>query len=226
MTKSHPVWLDKENPPDENSLPPVMAYVDRDYIWAPPPWGYVDECLAQVELDGQIDHVIQDASYDLVALVDAGKPAGSPGYPSGLAAKVLMQYTYDAYGQPITAEDLTSSPPGRTPGGGLSSSAAGNATGASAAGGGDIYSHATNRLGHKGLFFDRLDGRPDQDPSVGDGAFDLLPRGRGLYHVRNRTLDPVNGRWIQADPNATGLPVARLCLTDPRAAGIVEPWRG
>jgi hypothetical protein len=79
---------------------------------------------------------------------------------SGAAAKVLIQYTYDAYGQPITAEDLTSSPPGRTPGGNLSPSAAGNSSGASATGGGDIYSHATNRLGHKGLFFDRLDGRP------------------------------------------------------------------
>jgi hypothetical protein len=116
-----------------------LRYVDRDYIWAPPPSGYVDECLAQVELDGHIDHVIQDVGYDVVALVDAGKPAATPGYPNGAAAKVLIQYTYDAYGQPITAEDLTSSPPGRTPGGNLSPSAAGNSSGASATGGGDIY---------------------------------------------------------------------------------------
>ncbi|MCB9844668.1 MAG: hypothetical protein H6811_01595 [Phycisphaeraceae bacterium] len=58
---------------------------------------------------------------------------------------------------------------------------------------------ADNAIGHQGLFFDRLDGDAD-DPSLVAGA-------HGVYYARNRTLSTRLGRWLQADPNGTGLGV-------------------
>jgi len=54
---------------------------------------------------------------------------------------------------------------------------------------------AHNRLGHHGLFFDRLDA---DAPSV-----ELAAGARGLYHNRNRTYDPRTGRFTTSDPNGT-----------------------
>jgi len=66
-----------------------------------------------------------------------------------------------------------------------------------------LHAHPFNRVGHKGLFFDRL------DTGVADSATwmerpRLVPYAHLIGHVRNRAYNPLLGRWIQADPNATG----------------------
>jgi hypothetical protein len=55
------------------------------------------------------------------------------------------------------------------------------------------------RVGHQGLFFDRLDAVATADP--------LVVGGRGIYQNRNRSYDPVLGRFLQRDPNGSGVPV-------------------
>jgi hypothetical protein len=64
-------------------------------------------------------------------------------------------------------------------------------------------------LGHKGLFFDRLDvGVVDPASWAAGGAADtsrLVPQAHAVYHVRNRTYQPTLGRWMQRDPNATAM---------------------
>ena len=57
--------------------------------------------------------------------------------------------------------------------------------------------HAVNRIGHQGLFYDRLDGTMD-DPS-------LEPNAVGLYYNRNRSYAPHLGRFMQKDPSGTAL---------------------
>jgi uncharacterized protein RhaS with RHS repeats len=125
-----------------------VTYTDREYVWGP---DYVDECLWQVTKTGEVMHVLQDASMDVVATLDA-------------SGAVTRQWTYDPYGQPIVDESFGSS--------------------------------AHNRLGHHGLFFDRLDATA---PGV-----ELVSAARGLYHNRNRTYEPRLGRFTSEDPNATG----------------------
>ncbi|HRQ72988.1 MAG TPA: hypothetical protein PLU35_08170 [Phycisphaerales bacterium] len=56
-----------------------------------------------------------------------------------------------------------------------------------------IFGH--NRLGHQGLFFDRLDANA---PNA-----DLTATARGVYYARNRNYEPRLGRWLQGDPNGT-----------------------
>ncbi len=53
------------------------------------------------------------------------------------------------------------------------------------------------RVGHKGLFVDRLDAAVD--------APRLTANARILYHNRNRTAHPELGRFLQKDPNATAM---------------------
>ncbi len=129
------------------------TYTEREYVWGP---DYVDECLWQVTKPGGVLHVLQDASKDVVALLDE-------------AGAVARQYSYDPYGQ-VQFEDVFGTP-------------------------------AHSRLGHHGLFFDRLDA---DAPAVelGVGA-------RGLYHNRNRTYDPRTGRFTTSDPNGTGVRALR-----------------
>lgn len=62
-----------------------------------------------------------------------------------------------------------------------------------------MQAQVANRVGHKGLFFDRIDGHPM--------SLQLLPNAKGLYQNRNRMYSPMLGRFIQKDPNASGLPV-------------------
>jgi RHS repeat-associated protein len=75
------------NPEPQGSY---VTYADREYVWGP---DYVDECLWQVDRPGATAFVLQDANYNVVALVD---PQGA----------VLAQYDYDPYGQPIAADNL------------------------------------------------------------------------------------------------------------------------
>jgi YD repeat-containing protein len=75
------------NPEPQGSY---VTYADREYVWGP---DYVDECLWQVDRPGATAFVLQDANYNVVALVD---PQGA----------MLAQYDYDPYGQPIAADTL------------------------------------------------------------------------------------------------------------------------
>ncbi len=58
---------------------------------------------------------------------------------------------------------------------------------------------AVNRVGHQGLFFDRFEGG-ENDPVLAPGA-------SGLYYNRNRFYSPSLGRFLQRDPNETGLAI-------------------
>lgn len=58
------------------------------------------------------------------------------------------------------------------------------------------------RIGHQGLFFDRLDALATADQ--------LVVGGWGLYQNRNRTYNPVLGRFMQRDPNGSGVPVLAM----------------
>lgn len=69
----------------------------------------------------------------------------------------------------------------------------------------EVFSGAfsDNRLGHQGLFFDRIDAgclSVQLEPTV----LSATPH-RGLYQNRNRTYDPGLGRFLQRDPNGAGL---------------------
>ena len=146
----------------------TQTFTDREYVWAPPPSGYVDECVCQIDRNNAVRYVIQDASYDVVAIVSPQTSGGNP-QPS----KVIAQYTWDPYGQVLTAEYS-----------GLAST--------------------YNKLGHHGLFADRLDANYQSATlAAGFVASTHLPA-RIIYQVRNRIYDPSTQRWLQRDPNATG----------------------
>ncbi|MCW5757958.1 MAG: hypothetical protein KIT54_12045 [Phycisphaeraceae bacterium] len=91
-------------------------YLAREYVWGPGDRGF-DELLVQYDGSGNAWWAIMDAGGDLVALCDFGGPNGE--------ARVVGQWTYDAYGSVLSADHL--------------------------------HAMALPRLGHKGLFLDRLD---------------------------------------------------------------------
>ncbi|MBK9187381.1 MAG: hypothetical protein IPM33_00340 [Phycisphaerales bacterium] len=94
------------------------------------------------------------------------------------SARVLTQIVYDAYGRVIGRDDPATPSTGPP----------------------------ELRVGHKGLFFDRLDAGIF-DVTLGRETPRLAPGARLSGYARNRTLHCDFGRWNQADPNATGLPV-------------------
>jgi hypothetical protein len=94
-------------------------------------------------------------------------------------ARVITQIVYDAHGSVIDRDDPY---------------------GMAASAGKEL------RVGHKGLFFDRLDAGIS-DPVTGQETPRLWPGVRLSGYARNRTLHCDFGRWNQPDPNATGLPV-------------------
>jgi YD repeat-containing protein len=123
-------------------LEPFQIWADREYVHSP---GYVDEYVAEIDVSGQserIAYVLQDANYNVLALVDAD-------------GDVLTRYVWDPYGQLLHRRIQTP--------------------------------QFHSRIGHQGLFFDRLDELAT--------ANQLAVGGRGLYQNRNRTYDPVLGRF-------------------------------
>lgn len=58
-----------------------------------------------------------------------------------------------------------------------------------------------SHIGHKGLFLDRL----DAPVTTGDESPRLVPMAHASYHNRNRTYQPGLGRFLQMDPNSSGL---------------------
>jgi YD repeat-containing protein len=173
------------------SLPGAIL---REFVHAP---GYVDRLVCVFSGLGSTHggvasslplYYVQDASYTVTGLVDSG-------------GAVLEQYRYDPYGRVVQVTNPT-------PGGWSSA-------------------HRRNAVGHQGLFFDRLEAvGPATTGGLGAGGRQLVADAalalsatpetgnaaspRGLYQNRNRTLDPVLGRFLQRDPNASGSVVADL----------------
>jgi len=70
---------------------------EREYIWGP---DYVDDCVVQLDENNTPYYVIQDANYNVVALLD------STGLP-------VVQYTYEPYGALQLAESFAQHPVNR-----------------------------------------------------------------------------------------------------------------
>jgi hypothetical protein len=114
------------------------------------------------------------------------------------------QWTYDAYGSVLSADHLAAHP----------------------------FMHA----GHKGLFFDRLDvgvadtGVPGTPPP-GAGAGGpmgliretprLAPLAHSIVHNRDRAYKPQFGRFMQQDPNASGLVLIEAASYNGRGVGAL-----
>ncbi|MCC7390710.1 MAG: hypothetical protein IT431_18335 [Phycisphaerales bacterium] len=152
--------------------------VEREYIWGPGDNGF-DELLVQYDAGGNEAWAIQDGGGDLVALCDL-KGLDNQGSPS--IARVVGQWTYDAYGEVLSAEHL--------------------------------FAFSLPRLGHKGLFLDRLDGS-----AAGPR---LVPFGHALYHMRNRAYAPGLGRFLQRDPNQTAMALAESAAMHGRGLGSLS----
>ncbi len=78
-----------------SSSPPPTTGTAREYIWGPGDSGF-DELLVQYDEYGNAAWAIQDLAGDLVALCDLGVSGGT--------ARVIGQWTYDAYGAVLSAE--------------------------------------------------------------------------------------------------------------------------
>ena|GEM_PF-5130051 len=78
------------------------AYVE--HVYGP---GYVDEFVATVAEDGATQYILQDANYNVMALISGGPPPGGSAPPAGT---VLEQYQYSPYGELIVRDQLASSP--------------------------------------------------------------------------------------------------------------------
>jgi hypothetical protein len=53
--------------PGDPSGPVTMNYLAREYIYTP---GYIDELQLQIDSSGAVQHILQDANYNLVGLLD------------------------------------------------------------------------------------------------------------------------------------------------------------
>ncbi|MFG0243500.1 MAG: polymorphic toxin-type HINT domain-containing protein [Phycisphaerales bacterium JB054] len=73
----------------------AVGVVEREYVWGPGDNGF-DELLVQYDKFGNEAWAIQDAGGDLVAMCDLGGANGM--------ARVVGQWTFDAYGEVLTAE--------------------------------------------------------------------------------------------------------------------------
>ena len=121
---------------------------------------------------------------------------------SGATARVVAQYTFDAYGSVVSADY--------------------------------IHNHPVCAVGHKGLFFDRIDvGVADpltyeDNPIIAPGGNNVGANNNAgsctttgshdnlgaasavlLGHARNRVLHTNLGRWLTRDPNGSDLSVVR-----------------
>ncbi len=175
---------------EESQAPPApttYTWTEREYVWGP---GYVDELVCQLgggespTSQQAVRYATLDANYNVVALVggQALSSGGSPIFVPGGQGAVLEQYTYDPYGQLLALDALVT--------------------------GGTLADPALprNRVGHQGLFVDRLDaptGAAQLVPGGPDVFTGSLSAVRLLYHNRNRSMLSWLGRFAQADPNAT-----------------------
>lgn len=96
-----PVQLEQSQMGESSSnltTPPVAwsnSYVAREYIWGPGDNG-LDELLVQYDENRNPWWIVQDAGLDVVAQIDLGA--------TGSIARVVGEWTYDAYGRVVTDE--------------------------------------------------------------------------------------------------------------------------
>lgn len=161
--------------PTQNGWPAGTAW--QEYVYGP---DYVDEFVAFVDdpLGSGVGtyYTLQDANYNVMALLRASSSNGGPA-PLSASNVVVWQAQYSPYGLPLVAETITANLPSAV-----------TATQAAAA----------CRMGHQGLFFERYDAGADQAGLTTDAE--------GTYYNRARFYGPEIGRFLQADVNGTGLP--------------------
>ncbi|MFN0010708.1 MAG: hypothetical protein ACKVS8_03590, partial [Phycisphaerales bacterium] len=179
-------------------------------------------------------YILQDAGGNVAAVVEvdapneppANEPPAQAGGPSAQppAARVITQYSFDPYGNLLDVDE----PVYTLSGGGGTTGAAGSSVPRFSSAAADL------RIGHKGLFADRLDrvgypstwGGPASGATHGAGAageagqtgstsgwtnpgqgITLAPGAVIVCHNLNRIYSPGLGRFMQSDPNGTGQPV-------------------
>ncbi|MFN0136015.1 MAG: hypothetical protein ACKVS9_07845 [Phycisphaerae bacterium] len=149
------------------------SWDQREYVYGP---DYVDELWLQIERDGSRTFTIQDANYNVVALLDDGQRFSGNSLPTGSSSTgpptVLAQYVYTPYGE-LLHLDLP------VP-----------------AGAGTEDSPYMNRVGFQGLFYENF--------YADDTQASMIVEGRGLYHARNRWYEPRTGTSTTADSARAG----------------------
>lgn len=76
-----------------------VVYLDREYVWGPGDGNAgVDELLVQYDRNRLPGWIMQDGGGDVAAIADLGG--------AGSTARVAGQWTYDAYGAPVSADTL------------------------------------------------------------------------------------------------------------------------
>lgn len=76
-----------------------VVYLDREYVWGPGDGNAgIDELLVQYDRNRLPGWIMQDGGGDVAAVADLGGAGGK--------ARVVGQWTYDAYGAPVSADTL------------------------------------------------------------------------------------------------------------------------
>jgi hypothetical protein len=107
-------------------------------------------------------------------------------------AYVAAQWTWDAYGNVFSADH--------------------------------IFDHPFISVGHKGLFVERLDVGVADASVPGSQYADtprIVPFGHLIYHNRNRTYNPQQGRFLQLDMNASGVALMEAAAFNGRGMGAL-----
>jgi YD repeat-containing protein len=162
--------------------------LEREYIWGPgDSFAGVDELFALFGRDREPWSVLQDASGDVAALI--GKQSNAQ---QGLAL-VAAQWTWDAYGNVLSADHL--------------------------------FNHPFMSVGHKGLFIERLDVGVADASVPGSQLADtprIVPFAHTIFHNRNRTYNPQQGRFLQLDMNASGMALMEAAAFNGRGMGALS----
>jgi hypothetical protein len=153
------------------------------YIWGPgdSPTSGVDELLVQIDpRDTGAGAVSAFGGKPWFALSDAQGDVIALLHKASAsaAAEVAAQWTYSPYGEVLTYEQF--------------------------------HPHPVVVFGHKSLVVDRLDTPSvswDTELGTISDTQRLIPGAKLIAYARNRTYSPSLGRWLQQDPNASGLDV-------------------
>jgi hypothetical protein len=191
-------------------IPVTLGGAEREYIWGPGGVGGGPAGIDEILVQFDINHAPWWMVQDAGGDLVAMCDIGGSGV--GGSARVVHTYQFDAYGQCLRASQLVA-----------------NSTN---------FTVPYTRLGHKGLFLDRIDvgvasgnstsGFFDNPRVVGGGYGSggaLSSNGGSIvrYYVRNRITLPEYGIWGQRDPNQSGQPTMDLaCHGDVLEAPRIE----
>jgi YD repeat-containing protein len=164
-----------------NTLYTGAMFTRAQYVWGPGDNG-PDELLCMLDPRDSSHSSYQTlGGKPWYVLTDAQGDLVSLVHQPGAtgAAQVAGQWTYSPYGQVLTYDSYVP--------------------------------HPVVVFGHKTLVVDRLDTAAlfwNTDDGTVTEAQRLQPGVRLLAYARNRTLDIERGRWLQQDPNASGIIIA------------------